>query len=193
MTEPKPFVDIRNAQKSYGALEVLKDISLQVARGEIVAIIGPSGSGKSTLLRAINDLGPADGGARCGWKTRRSTRSCRTANTRSTSTRCGRTSAWCSSTSTCSPISLGARERDACAEAREAPVRGRGRGTGARAAGKGGADRPDRLLPYPRACRAVRNSAWPLPARLAMKPKVMLFDEATSALGPRTGRGGEPW
>ncbi|KPQ16775.1 MAG: polar amino acid transport system ATP-binding protein [Rhodobacteraceae bacterium HLUCCO18] len=62
MTEPKPFVDIRNAQKSYGALEVLKDISLQVARGEIVAIIGPSGSGKSTLLRAINDLDPLTGG-----------------------------------------------------------------------------------------------------------------------------------
>jgi len=62
VTEPKPFVDIRNAQKSYGALEVLKDISLQVARGEIVAIIGPSGSGKSTLLRAINDLDPLTGG-----------------------------------------------------------------------------------------------------------------------------------
>ncbi|MBF9060118.1 ATP-binding cassette domain-containing protein [Rhodobacterales bacterium HKCCSP123] len=62
MTEQKPFVDIRNAQKSYGSLEVLKDISLQVARGEIVAIIGPSGSGKSTLLRAINDLDPLTGG-----------------------------------------------------------------------------------------------------------------------------------
>ena len=54
--------DIRHAQKSYGTLEVLKDISLQVQRGQIVAIIGPSGSGKSTLLRAINDLDPLTGG-----------------------------------------------------------------------------------------------------------------------------------
>ncbi|TDE38320.1 amino acid ABC transporter ATP-binding protein [Antarcticimicrobium sediminis] len=62
MDTEKPFVDIRHAQKSYGSLEVLKDISLKVNRGEIVAIIGPSGSGKSTLLRAINDLDPLTGG-----------------------------------------------------------------------------------------------------------------------------------
>jgi polar amino acid transport system ATP-binding protein len=62
MTEEKPFLDIRHASKSYGSLEVLKDISLQVSRGQIVAIIGPSGSGKSTLLRAINDLDPLTGG-----------------------------------------------------------------------------------------------------------------------------------
>lgn len=57
-----PFIDIRHAAKSYGSLEVLKDISLQVSKGQIVAIIGPSGSGKSTLLRAINDLDPLTGG-----------------------------------------------------------------------------------------------------------------------------------
>jgi ABC-type polar amino acid transport system ATPase subunit len=62
MTDQKPFVDIRHAQKSYGVLEVLKDINLQVQKGQIVAIIGPSGSGKSTLLRAINDLDPLTGG-----------------------------------------------------------------------------------------------------------------------------------
>ncbi len=62
MNDTNPFVDIRHAQKSYGALEVLKDISLQVERQQIVAIIGPSGSGKSTLLRAINDLDPLTAG-----------------------------------------------------------------------------------------------------------------------------------
>ena len=62
MTNERPFIDVRHAQKSYGALEVLKDISLQVDKGQIVAIIGPSGSGKSTLLRAINDLDPLTGG-----------------------------------------------------------------------------------------------------------------------------------
>ena len=62
MTDHANFVQIRHAQKSFGALEVLKDISLNVERGQIVAIIGPSGSGKSTLLRAINDLDPLTGG-----------------------------------------------------------------------------------------------------------------------------------
>ncbi|MCQ0093586.1 amino acid ABC transporter ATP-binding protein [Roseovarius sp. M141] len=57
-----PFVDIRHAAKSFGALEVLKDINLTVKRGQIVAIIGPSGSGKSTLLRAINELDPLTSG-----------------------------------------------------------------------------------------------------------------------------------
>jgi len=58
----KPIIDIKHAAKSYGSLEVLKDISLQVQKSQIVAIIGPSGSGKSTLLRAINDLDPLTSG-----------------------------------------------------------------------------------------------------------------------------------
>ncbi|KIC08783.1 amino acid ABC transporter ATPase [Leisingera sp. ANG-M1] len=58
----KPFVDIRHAAKKFGELEVLHDISMQIGKGEIVAIIGPSGSGKSTLLRAINDLDPLSSG-----------------------------------------------------------------------------------------------------------------------------------
>ena len=51
-----PLVEIANVTKHFGALKVLDGISLNVERGEIIAIIGRSGSGKSTLLRCINGL-----------------------------------------------------------------------------------------------------------------------------------------
>ncbi|MDR1392743.1 MAG: amino acid ABC transporter ATP-binding protein [Bifidobacteriaceae bacterium] len=53
---------LRNVEKHFGALHVLKHINLDVARGEVVVVIGPSGSGKSTLIRAINRLEPIDSG-----------------------------------------------------------------------------------------------------------------------------------
>lgn len=52
----RKMVEVRGLYKSFGDLEVLKDINLSVAEGEVVVIIGPSGSGKSTLLRCINFL-----------------------------------------------------------------------------------------------------------------------------------------
>lgn len=51
-----PIVELAGVRKSFGTLEVLKGIDLQVERGEVIAIIGKSGSGKSTLLRCINGL-----------------------------------------------------------------------------------------------------------------------------------------
>ena len=57
------YLSIRNCKKTYGDLEVLKDISLSVNQGEVVSIIGPSGSGKTTLLRCATLLEQMDGGS----------------------------------------------------------------------------------------------------------------------------------
>lgn len=58
-----PLLAIEHARKSFGNTEVLKDISLSVTQGEVVAIIGPSGGGKSTLLRCATLLETLDGGS----------------------------------------------------------------------------------------------------------------------------------
>ena len=56
------LLEIGHMRKSFGGVEVLKDISLSVREGEVVSIIGPSGSGKSTLLRCATMLEKMDGG-----------------------------------------------------------------------------------------------------------------------------------
>jgi len=55
-TDSQPMVSIRDVHKSFGDLEVLKGVSLDVMKGEVICIIGPSGSGKSTLIRCVNAL-----------------------------------------------------------------------------------------------------------------------------------------
>jgi ABC-type polar amino acid transport system ATPase subunit len=55
-------VKVKNIHKHFGKLHVLNDVSLDVAKGEVVVIIGPSGSGKSTLLRCLNYLEPVQKG-----------------------------------------------------------------------------------------------------------------------------------
>lgn len=56
MKKDKVKIHVENLRKTFGSLDVLKDISLDVYEGEVVCIIGPSGSGKSTFLRCLNHL-----------------------------------------------------------------------------------------------------------------------------------------
>lgn len=58
----EPMIEVRGLKKSFGEIEVLRNISLTVERGQVVGLIGPSGSGKSTLLRSLNLLSLPDAG-----------------------------------------------------------------------------------------------------------------------------------
>jgi len=62
-TSEQPIVSLNDVHKSFGTLEVLKGISFDVMKGEVICIIGPSGSGKSTLIRCINALNSIDSGS----------------------------------------------------------------------------------------------------------------------------------
>ena len=62
-TPDQPIVSIRDLHKSFGDVEVLKGVSLDVMKGDVICIIGPSGSGKSTLIRCINALADIQGGS----------------------------------------------------------------------------------------------------------------------------------
>lgn len=59
----QPIVSIKDIYKSFGDLEVLKGVSIDIMKGEVICIIGPSGSGKSTLIRCVNALNPINSGS----------------------------------------------------------------------------------------------------------------------------------
>ena len=58
-----PMISVKSVDKHFGDLHVLKDINLDVAKGQVVVVLGPSGSGKSTLCRTINRLETIDSGS----------------------------------------------------------------------------------------------------------------------------------
>lgn len=62
MADREVKIHVENLKKSFGKLEVLKDISMDIEEGEVVVLLGPSGSGKSTFLRCLNQLEKATGG-----------------------------------------------------------------------------------------------------------------------------------
>lgn len=60
---PPALLEVRDVSKAFGAVAVLRSVSLEVTRGEVVTVIGPSGSGKTTLLRCVNFLESYDSGS----------------------------------------------------------------------------------------------------------------------------------
>ena len=62
-TSETPILSIQNVHKSFGDLQVLKGVSIDVMKGEVICIIGPSGSGKSTLIRCVNGLNDIQSGS----------------------------------------------------------------------------------------------------------------------------------
>ncbi|MEE2861493.1 MAG: amino acid ABC transporter ATP-binding protein [Paracoccus sp. (in: a-proteobacteria)] len=169
------FVSIRNLRKSYGTFEALKGIDLDVAKGEVVCIIGPSGSGKSTLIRCINRLEPFDAASEI-----------RVDGTPVTSGRAlakVRAEVGMVFQSFNLFPHLTVRQNVMLAPRR---VRGTGRADAAAQA--------DRLLArvgigsqadkYPEHLSGGQQQRVAIARALAMEPQVMLFDEPTSALDP---------
>ena len=62
-TADQPIVSLKDVHKSFGELEVLKGVTFDVSKGEVICIIGPSGSGKSTLIRCVNGLNDIQSGS----------------------------------------------------------------------------------------------------------------------------------
>ena len=180
-----PVLDARGVVKSFGNLEVLKGIDLQITKGETVVILGPSGSGKSTFLRCINLLESLDAGRiqvdgrDVGYEVRR-----------------GRLHEL-------APAELARRRADigmvfqqfnlfphmtALQNIIEGPIGVRGQSkSAATATALGLLERvglEGREKSYPRQLSGGQQQRVAIARALAMAPKLMLFDEPTSALDP---------
>jgi polar amino acid transport system ATP-binding protein len=177
-----PMVMAHRLRKWYGKVEVLKDVSLDVAAGKVVCLIGPSGAGKSTLLRCLNHLEIPDsghvsiGGEMLGF--RQAGLTLRQAPER----------AICAMRSDVGMVFQAFNHLTAAENVMLAPMtvrkakrevaRGRAQALLARVGLGAKADR------YPKQLSGGEQQRVAIARALAMDPRVMLFDEATSALDP---------
>ena len=169
------MIEIEGVQKSFGALPVLKGVSLTVPKGEVLSIIGASGSGKSTLLYCINGLEPINGGR---IRVDGIDVHAKTTNLNALRCRLGMVfQQW-----NCFPhltvlenAALAPRVvlRKSRAEAREIAARQLTH------VGLG-----DKLSAYPDRLSGGQQQRLGIARALAMQPSYMLFDEVTSALDP---------
>ena len=182
---PEFMIEARGLHKRFGSLQVLRDVSLQIARGEVVAIIGPSGSGKSTLLRCLNHLETIDSGSiaiegetlvstdaagRCSYASERDLR------------RIGRKTGMVFQhfnlfphltvleNVTLAPVDVLGLAPDAARSRAEALL------------AKVGLQ--DKAASYPARLSGGQKQRVAIARALAMEPDIMLFDEPTSALDP---------
>jgi ABC-type polar amino acid transport system ATPase subunit len=179
----EPVLKLEGIHKRFGDLEVLKGVDLDVAKGEVVCVLGPSGSGKSTLLRCLNLLeppeegqiflegtgickGPGSGAGEAGW------------NVDFVRQRVGMVfqqfNLFPHKTAlqnvTMAPEKVLKRSAQECREKAKALLERVGLG--------------DRMEQYPERLSGGQQQRVAIARALAMEPHVMLFDEVTSALDP---------
>lgn len=175
MPDARCMVAIENVRKSFGALEVLKGVSLSISQGEVVTIIGPSGSGKSTLLRCVNYLERADSG------------SVRIDGEEPPNDESGLNRLRAKVGMVFQHFNLFP-HMTALGNVIEGPVqvkripKDQARDLGLSLLAKVGLE--DKASAYPRQLSGGQKQRVAIARALAMQPKVMLFDEATSALDP---------
>lgn len=170
-----PMISVRGVNKYYGRLHVLKDINLDVDRGQVVIVLGPSGSGKSTLCRAINRLETIDSGTIAIDGEQLPAEGRRLARLRSDVGMVFQSFNLFAHKTVLENVMLG-----------PVKVRKVGRDEARRSAMAllervGVADQAQK---YPAQLSGGQQQRVAIARSLAMKPKVMLFDEPTSALDP---------
>ncbi|SEE02530.1 amino acid ABC transporter ATP-binding protein, PAAT family [Arthrobacter alpinus] len=184
-TSTRGLVEITDVHKSFGALHVLKGVSLTVEPGAVTAILGPSGSGKSTLLRTINHLEKVDSGyiaidgSLVGYKKRgHSLHELREKEILKQRTEIGMVF---------QNFNLFG-HLTALENVTEAPVVAQGK-TKAEARRRGlelleRVGLKDKAQAYPRQLSGGQQQRVAIARALALDPKILLFDEPTSALDP---------
>ena len=176
-----PMIELAHVKKAFGPVSVLKDISLRVPRGGVVALIGPSGSGKSTLLRCLNLLTiPESGFIRVGQSTMDFTNGHKLPADKELAAFRARTGMVFQNFNLFPHMSVSKRHRGPGHGSKVTPDAARERGAGLLDK-VGLADKADVL---PDQLSGGQKQRVAIARALAMKPEVMLFDEATSALDP---------
>ena len=177
-TPDQPIISIKDVHKSFGDLEVLKGITFDVMKGEVVCVIGPSGSGKSTLIRCINALNDIQSG------------SIKVEGLGSQLAQPGQAGAaqegW-HGVPAVQPVSA----QDGAGECHDGAGAGAEAGSGAKSR-----NAPAALISkvrlegkenaYPGELSGGQQQRVAIARSLAMNPDVMLFDEVTAALDPET-------
>jgi ABC-type polar amino acid transport system ATPase subunit len=180
------MIEVRDLRKSYGAFPVLKGVSFDVGKGEVVVVLGPSGSGKSTMLRCINQLEEYQGGeiridgAVVGYAA--DARGRRVAHPEPVRAKLREQVGMVFQSFNLFP------HRTAIENVMMGPLHVRGAPRGeARDLARGLLDKvglADKADQYPVRLSGGQQQRVAIARALAMQPKVMLFDEVTSALDP---------